>query len=49
LEWPRHSGKMQTFPEVDKGKWFSLKDARTYINPAQIPFLEELADTITSK
>lgn len=47
LEWPRHSGKMQTFPEVDKGKWFSLEDARTYINPAQIPFLEELAEILT--
>ena len=34
LEWPRHSGKSQTYPEVDRGAWFSLPDARRYINPA---------------
>ena len=46
LEWPRHSGKSQTFPEVDKGGWFSLARAREYINPAQIPFLDELEETV---
>jgi len=46
MEWPRRSGKMLTFPEVDKGKWFSLEDARNFINPAQVPFLEELAEVL---
>ena len=45
IEWPRHSGRMQTFPEVDKGGWFSLDEARRIINPAQIPFLDELEET----
>jgi predicted NUDIX family NTP pyrophosphohydrolase len=49
LEWPRRSGKQQTFPEVDKGGWFSLADARNIINPAQIALLEELEETVTGK
>jgi predicted NUDIX family NTP pyrophosphohydrolase len=46
LEWPRHSGRQQTFPEVDKGGWFSLTAARLIINPAQIALLEELEETV---
>ena len=46
IEWPRKSGKQQTFPEVDKGGWYSLADARRIINPAQIAFLDELEETI---
>ena len=49
IEWPRKSGKQQTFPEVDKGGWFSLADARRIINPAQIAFLDELEETILRK
>jgi len=46
LEWPRHSGQQLTFPEVDKGGWFSLTAARLIINPAQIALLEELEETV---
>ena len=45
LEWPRRSGKQQSFPEVDKGGWFSLEAARQAINPAQVPMLDELEET----
>jgi predicted NUDIX family NTP pyrophosphohydrolase len=45
LEWPRNSGKQKTFPEVDKGDWFSLGAARQMINPAQIALLDELEET----
>jgi predicted NUDIX family NTP pyrophosphohydrolase len=46
LEWPRGSGRQQTFPEVDKGGWFTLPAARDIINPAQIALLEELEETL---
>lgn len=46
LEWPRGSGKQQTFPEVDKGGWFTLEAARLAINPAQVPLLDELEETL---
>ncbi|HEV2480826.1 MAG TPA: NUDIX domain-containing protein [Puia sp.] len=49
IEWPRGSGKQVSFPEVDKGGWFSLGDARTMINPAQVGFLEELEETIDGR
>jgi predicted NUDIX family NTP pyrophosphohydrolase len=42
MEWPPHSGKQQEFPEVDRGAWFSLSEARQLINSAQRSFLEEL-------
>jgi predicted NUDIX family NTP pyrophosphohydrolase len=46
LEWPRGSGRMKTFPEVDRGAWYTLDAARAIINPAQIAFLDELAEII---
>ena len=43
-EWPPRSGRMQTFPEVDRAAWFSLEAARTKLNPAQVAFLDQLLD-----
>src|SRR3569833_289314 len=42
MEWPPHSGKMQSFPEVDRGAWFGIDDARTRLHKGQLPILEEL-------
>jgi predicted NUDIX family NTP pyrophosphohydrolase len=42
MEWPPHSGKHQSFPEVDRIAYFSLATARRKILPGQRPFLEEL-------
>lgn len=42
IEWPPHSGKRQTFPEIDKAGWFSLNIARQKINERQAAFLDEL-------
>ena len=44
LEWPPHSGKKQTFPEVDRGEFFSAAEAETKINPSQRVFLERLLE-----
>ncbi len=46
LEWPPRSGRVQTFPEVDRAAWFSLTDARAKLLPAQAPFLDRLAAAI---
>jgi predicted NUDIX family NTP pyrophosphohydrolase len=43
MEWPPRSGRTQRFPEVDRGQWFALPEAKTRINPGQVAFLEELA------
>lgn len=44
LEWPPRSGKRRSFPEIDKGSWFSFTEASRMINAQQISFLQELAD-----
>jgi len=42
MEWPPHSGKKQSFPEMDRIAYFKLATARRKILPAQRPFIEEL-------
>jgi predicted NUDIX family NTP pyrophosphohydrolase len=46
LEWPPRSGRMQTFPEVDRAGWFSLDEGKRKINPAQATLLTELTETL---
>ena len=43
LEWPPRSGRLQTFPEVDRAGWFALDAAREKLLDAQAPFLDRLA------
>jgi len=43
IEWPRGSGRLQDFPEVDRAAWFDLVEARRRILPAQAAFLDALA------
>lgn len=40
LEWPVRSGRMQSFPEVDRAGWFDFAAASEKIIAAQIPLLE---------
>jgi predicted NUDIX family NTP pyrophosphohydrolase len=42
MEWPPKSGKIQEFPEVDRGGWFGIPEAREKLLPGQRPFLDEL-------
>jgi predicted NUDIX family NTP pyrophosphohydrolase len=42
MEWPPKSGKMQSFPEVDRAAWFSLDQAATKIQLGQAPFIDRL-------
>lgn len=42
MEWPPKSGKMQTYPEIDRGDWFTFAEARRKINERQISFLEQV-------
>src|SRR5687767_14793940 len=42
LEWPPRSGRLQTFPEVDRAGWFGLDAAREKLNPAQAAFVDRL-------
>lgn len=41
-EWPRGSGRLLTFPEVDRCAWFDPRTAREKINPAQAELIHRL-------
>lgn len=43
IEWPPKSGKRRQFPEVDRGGWFSLEQAREKLLKGQSEFLTRLA------
>jgi predicted NUDIX family NTP pyrophosphohydrolase len=40
LEWPPKSGRVQSFPEIDRAAWFGLAEARDKILPSQLPILD---------
>jgi len=42
MEWPRKTGKMREFPEIDRGGWFPIDVARTKLLAGQTGFLGEL-------
>lgn len=42
MEWPPRSGRMQSYPEVDRIEWFSMADARRKIIPAQRALIDRL-------
>jgi predicted NUDIX family NTP pyrophosphohydrolase len=42
MEWPRGSGRIQEYPELDRVAWFGLDAARTKVVSAQRAFLDRL-------
>jgi predicted NUDIX family NTP pyrophosphohydrolase len=48
MEWPRGSGRIQSFPELDRVAWFDLVRARDKLVAGQHVFLDRLADQLSS-
>ena len=46
IEWPPKSGRLQTFPEVDRAGWFDLPAARVKIIESQRLLLDRLMDRL---
>jgi len=46
MEWPPKSGKMKSFPEIDRAAWFNLKDAEQKMNAGQFSLIKELENKI---
>ncbi len=44
MEWPKGSGRIQKFPEVDRAQWFEITEAMDRILPGQRGFLKELLE-----
>lgn len=48
LEWPRGSGRLQEFPEVDRAAWVSVAVAREKLVKGQVPVLDALVEHLGS-
>ena len=46
MEWPRGSGRMQAFPEMDRAGWFDLDEAAVKLVKGQLPILKALAEAL---
>ncbi|QII05887.1 NUDIX domain-containing protein [Rhodococcoides fascians A25f] len=49
IEWPPKSGRLESFPEVDRIEWFPLEQARAKLLPAQHPFLDAVETVVASR
>lgn len=46
MEWPPRSGRMQSFPEIDKAEFVDASRARDKLNPAEYEFIERLTEML---
>ncbi|MET0725985.1 MAG: NUDIX domain-containing protein [Leifsonia sp.] len=46
VEWPPHSGRMQTYPEMDAAGWFDLATAREKLVRGQAKVLDALEEAL---
>jgi predicted NUDIX family NTP pyrophosphohydrolase len=46
IEWPPRSGRQIEIPEVDRGDWFSIGQAKERILKSQAPFLDRLSQLL---
>lgn len=46
MNWPRGSGRVAEFPEVDRAAWFVLDEAKKRILDGQAPLLDQLQDLL---
>lgn len=49
MEWPRGSGTIRVFPEIDRVAWFSLEQAREKLVAGQRSFLDRLAERLRER
>lgn len=48
MEWPKGSGRMRSFPEVDRAEWVDCAAARTKLVTAQVAFLDRLLEHLAA-
>jgi len=46
MEWPPRSGRLQTFPEIDRAAWFAVAEARIRVLKGQAVFIERLLQAV---
>jgi len=48
LEWPPNSGRFEDYPEIDRGQWFDIAEARRKITKGQLEFINRLIEQLES-
>ena len=46
LEWPKGSGNVREYPEIDRVGWFCVPEARSKLLKGQRPLLDRLMDVV---
>jgi predicted NUDIX family NTP pyrophosphohydrolase len=46
LEWPKGSGNVREYPEIDRVAWFAVAEARSKLLKGQRPLLDRLLDAV---
>jgi predicted NUDIX family NTP pyrophosphohydrolase len=46
MEWPRGSGQVREFPELDRAEWMSLGRAADMLVKGQVPILDALRERL---
>ncbi len=46
IEWPKNSGRLREYPEIDKARWFKIRDAKKKIIKGQKGFIDILIDIL---
>ena len=49
LEWPRGSGTIMDFPEIDDARWIGESGARTKLVRGQVPILDALIQHVAER
>jgi predicted NUDIX family NTP pyrophosphohydrolase len=46
LEWPKGSGNVREYEEIDRVQWFGVAEARSKLLKGQLPLLDQLLDAV---
>lgn len=49
LEWPKGSGRIQQYPEIDDARWFPEPEARSKLVKGQLPVLDALVQLVRAE
>jgi predicted NUDIX family NTP pyrophosphohydrolase len=47
MEFPRGSGKIWTFPEIDRVEFLPIEEAKCKLRPQQVPLLDRLKEVLS--
>lgn len=49
MEWPPGSGRIESFPEIDRAEWFAIERAKVKIVRGQVPLLQALQEWLRER